>query len=69
MGRRAGELSWACREIGKSAAAAVAAKEARTNVRRVVRIRCSIIAAGKLPRKNAQSNGTPLLASQHEIAH
>jgi hypothetical protein len=68
MSRRAGEPSWACREIGKSAAAAVA-KEARTNVRRVVRIRCSIIVAGKLPRKNAQSDGTPLLASQREIAH
>jgi len=33
---------------GKSAAAAVA-REARTNVRRVVRIRCSILAAGKFP--------------------
>ena len=48
MSRRAGEPSWVCREIGKSAAAAVA-KEARTNVRRVVRIRCSIIVAGKFP--------------------
>jgi hypothetical protein len=44
IGRRAGEPSWACREIGESAAAAVA-KEARTNVRRVIRIRCSIIVA------------------------
>jgi hypothetical protein len=48
MGRRAGPC-WACREIGKSAAAV--AKEVRRNVRRVVRIRCSIIAAEKLPRK------------------
>ena len=55
MSRRAGEPSWACREIGKSAAAAVA-KEARTNVRRVVRIRCSIIVAGKFL-QNAQSEG------------
>jgi hypothetical protein len=49
MGRWAGGPPWACREIGKSAAAAVA-KEARTNVRRVVRIRCSIIVAGKTRR-------------------
>jgi len=56
MSRRAGEPSWACGEIGKSAAAAVA-KEARTNVRRVVRIRCSIIVAGKLL-KNALSEGS-----------
>jgi hypothetical protein len=45
MSRRAGEPSRACREIGKSATAAVA-KEARMNVRRVARIRCSIIVAG-----------------------
>jgi hypothetical protein len=51
MGRRPGGFSWARREMGRSAAAAVAAREAYTNVRRVVRIRCSIIAAGKLPRK------------------
>ena len=51
IGRRAGGLRWACRETGKSVAAAVAAREACTNVRRVVRIRCSIIAARKLPRK------------------
>ena len=49
IGRRAGRGCWACREIGKSAAAAVA-REARTNVRRVVRIRCSISAAGKSSR-------------------
>src|SRR5438132_4181037 len=51
MGRRVGEPCWARRETGRSVAAAVAAREACTNVRRVVRIRCSIIAAGKLPRK------------------
>jgi hypothetical protein len=50
MRRRAGDPSWACREIGKSAAAAVA-KEARTNVRRIIHIRCSIIVARKSPRK------------------
>src|SRR5256885_529745 len=37
--------------MGRSVAAAVAAREACTNVRRVVRIRCSMPAAGKLPRK------------------
>src|SRR5882757_267317 len=55
MSRRAGEPSWAGREIGKKAAAAVA-KEACTNVRRVVRIRCSIIVAGKFL-QNARSEG------------
>ena len=53
IGRRAGEPSWACRVIGKSAAAAVAT-EACTNVRRVVRIRCSNIMAGNFL-QNAQS--------------
>jgi hypothetical protein len=48
IGRRAGRLCCACRKLGKSAAAAVA-KEACTNVLRVVRIRCSSIAARKLP--------------------
>ncbi|MFZ2156723.1 MAG: hypothetical protein WAV72_11455 [Bradyrhizobium sp.] len=52
MSLRADEPSWACGKVGKSAAAAVA-KEARTNVRRVVRIRCSIIVAGKFL-QNAQ---------------
>jgi hypothetical protein len=46
MSRRTGERSWACGEGGKNAAAAVA-KEARMNVRRVVRIRCSIIVTRK----------------------
>jgi hypothetical protein len=55
MGRRAGELSWASGETGKSAAAAVAANESCTNVRRVIRIRCSIIAAGT-SHLNAQGN-------------
>ena len=62
MGRRAGGACWARREIGRSVAAAVAAREACTNVRRVVRIRCSIIAAGPCA-INAQSNGTPPPAS------
>ena len=55
ISRRAGKLSRACGDVGKSAAAAVA-REARRNVRRVVRIRCSIIAAGKFL-QNAQSEG------------
>jgi hypothetical protein len=42
MARRVGEPCWARRETGRSVAAAVAAKEACTNVRRVVRIRCSM---------------------------
>ena len=62
MSRRAGEPSWACREVGKSAAAAVA-KEARTNVRRVVRIRCSIIVAVKfLPMRRVRGALLPTLA-------
>ena len=48
IGRRAGGACWACREIGKSAVAAVA-REARTNVRRVVPIRGSMTAAGNFP--------------------
>src|SRR6185295_4808331 len=54
IGRRAGRACWACREIGKSAAAAVA-REDCTNVRRVVRIRCSISVAGKLRTRRPQS--------------
>jgi hypothetical protein len=67
MGRRAGEPSWARSEIGRSVAAAVAASEACTNVRRVVRIRCSITAAGKPPARKAQSNGTPPPALQYKL--
>jgi hypothetical protein len=56
MSRRAGEASCACKEIGKSDAAAVA-REARTNDRRVVRIRCSVIVAEKFL-QNARECGS-----------
>jgi hypothetical protein len=65
MSRRAGEPSWACRETGESDATVVA-NEARKNVRRVVRIQCSIIMAEKSPRRNAQSEKTLLSLSQRE---
>ena len=65
IGRRAGGPSWACRGIGKSAAAAVA-KEARTNVRRVVRIRCSIIVAEKFPVQMRRVRGNILPAFAYE---